>query len=77
MVNPTYTDLQKIYHQAKSNAQSFLSTLGGGANHHLGLIISDMSCSSPKWDNLSSGHQLSTLLGLFGKVHVLGSKTIL
>ena len=34
------------------------------------------SCSSPRWDNLPSGHQRNPLLGLFGKVHVLGSKTV-
>ena len=35
-----------------------------------------MSCYSPRWDNLSSGHQQNPLLGIFGKVHVLGSKIL-
>ena len=35
-----------------------------------------MSCSSPVWDNLPSGHQQNPLLGIFGKVHVLGSKIL-
>ena len=26
-----------------------------------------LSCSSPRWDNLPSGHQRNPLLGLFGK----------
>ena len=34
------------------------------------------SSSSPRWDNLPSGHQQNPLLGLFGKVHVLGSKIL-
>jgi hypothetical protein len=38
--NPTYDDLQKLYRQAKANAQSVPSTLGGATNGHLGLIIS-------------------------------------
>ena len=35
-----------------------------------------VSCSSPRWDNLPSGHQRNPLLGPFGKVHVLGSKIL-
>ena len=38
--------------------------------------IAPMSCSSPRWDNLPSGHQRNPLLGLFGTVHVLGSKIL-
>ena len=37
--NPTYSDLQSLYRQAKANAQSVPCTLGGGTNGHLGLII--------------------------------------
>ena len=32
-----------------------------------------VSCSSPRWDNLPSEHQRNPFLGLFGRVHVLGS----
>ena len=38
--NPTYEDIQKLYRQCKANAKSVPSVLGGGANGHLGLIIS-------------------------------------
>ena len=41
-----------------------------------GIDVYYKSCSSPRWENLPSGHQRNPLLGLFGKVHVLGSKTI-
>ena len=37
--NPSYSDLQSLYRQAKSNAQSVPCTLRGGNNGHLGLII--------------------------------------
>jgi hypothetical protein len=37
--NPSYSDLQALYRQAKANAQSVPCTLGGGNNGHLGLII--------------------------------------
>ena len=40
------------------------------------ILIYPMSCSSPRWDNLPSGHQRNPLLGLFGVVHVLGSKIL-
>ena len=33
-----------------------------------------INCSSPRWDNLPNGHQRNPLLGLFGNVHILGSK---
>ena len=36
---PTYSDLQKIYKQAKGNFKSVPSTHGGGSNGHTGLII--------------------------------------
>jgi len=37
--NPSYSDLQALYRQAKANAQSVPCTSGGGNNGHLGLII--------------------------------------
>ena len=40
------------------------------------MKVMELSCSSPRWDNLPSGHQRNPLLGLFGKVHVLGSKIL-
>ena len=38
--NPKYADLQSMYRECKANAQSVPCNLGGGANGHLGLIIS-------------------------------------
>ena len=35
-----------------------------------------MSCSSPRWENLPSGHQRYQLKGPQFRVHVLGSKTL-
>ena len=40
------------------------------------MRISYMSCSSPRWEILPSGHQQNPLLGLFGVVHVLGPKIL-
>lgn len=36
---PTYETLQRLYNELKSNAGSIPSSLGGGANGHLGLIL--------------------------------------
>ena len=44
--------------------------------HEVSGVAFSQSCSSPRWDNLPSGHQQNPLLGLFGKVHVLGSKIL-
>ena len=41
--NPTYEDIQKLYRQCKANAKSVPCVLGGGANGHLGLIISPLA----------------------------------
>ena len=41
---------------------------------HFSVVLG--SCSSPIWENLPSGHQQNPLLGLFGNVHVLGSKIL-
>ena len=38
--NPKYADLQSMYRECKANAQSVPCNIGGGANGHLGLIIS-------------------------------------
>ena len=38
--NPKYANLQSMYRECKANAQSVPCNLGGGANGHLGLIIS-------------------------------------
>ena len=48
--NPTYTDLQKLYKQAKENAQSVPWTHGGVSNGHLGLIINAITyaCINPE-----------------------------
>ena len=53
---PTYETLQKIKDQLKANAASVTSNLGGGANGHLGLVltpaeyknISDIPYQQPK-----------------------------
>ena len=42
----------------------------------LTLWLPHGSCSSPRWYNLPSGHQQNPLLGIFGMVHVLGSKIL-
>ena len=36
---PTYESLQQLYNELKSNAGSIPSSLGGGADGHLGLIL--------------------------------------
>ena len=37
---PTFSSLQELFNQAKSNASSVPSTLGGGIHGHLGLLLS-------------------------------------
>ena len=39
---PTYETLQEIKDQLKANAASITPDLGGGANGHLGLVLSPM-----------------------------------
>ena len=40
------------------------------------MEMTTLSRSRPRWDNLPSRHQGNPLLGLFGKVQVLGSKIL-
>ena len=43
---PTYTTLRKMKKELMRNAASVTSDLGGGANGHLGLIISPLDYST-------------------------------
>ena len=47
--DPTYTRLAKIERKCKANAKSVRSDLGGGAQGHLGLVISSTAyaCITP------------------------------
>jgi hypothetical protein len=41
---PSYESLQHVSTELKANASSVPSTLGGGQNGHLGLLLSDARC---------------------------------
>ena len=43
---PTFSSLQELFNQAKSNASSVPSTLGGGIHGHLGLLLSPIKYES-------------------------------
>jgi hypothetical protein len=43
---PTYESLQNISTELKANASSVPSTLGGGQNGHLGLLLSAARCNT-------------------------------
>ena len=81
--------LTKSYNDAESDdddlimppvlSEEDMDTMDSSNDSDYDLIFTEMleeSCSSPRWDNLPSGHQRNPLLGIFGKVHVLGSKIL-
>jgi hypothetical protein len=43
---PTYESLQNVSTELKANASSVPSTLGGGQNGHLGLLLSAVRCNA-------------------------------
>ena len=40
---PTFQSLHKLYKEVKANASSVASTLGGGLNGHLGLVVTPVN----------------------------------
>jgi hypothetical protein len=49
--DPTYTDLSRLEKEIKANGKSVHSTLGGGNQGHLGLLV----CSATTYERISPG----------------------